>query len=95
VKYLPLTFRHSSSLLLVNGRIPVRGCRARKRRPQGDAYVSAPQAFLRDQVAAVYNKIGKREENGEAVQIVAREPAVSRGCAHRPGPKGVWSSGYL
>jgi len=33
------------------------GCN-RSRPPQEMAYVSAPQAFLRDQVAAVFNKTG-------------------------------------
>ena len=41
------------------------------------AYVSAPQAFLRDQVAAVYNKTGS-VKNGEAVQIVARDRRFAR-----------------
>jgi SH3-like domain-containing protein len=36
------------------------------------AYVSAPQAFLRDQVAAVYSKTGT-VKNGEAVQVLGRE----------------------
>jgi uncharacterized protein YgiM (DUF1202 family) len=36
------------------------------------AYVSAPQAFLRDQVAAVYTKTGA-VKNGEAVQVLGRE----------------------
>ena len=41
------------------------------------AYVSAPQAFLRDQVAAVYNKTGT-VKNGEAVQILARDRRFAR-----------------
>jgi SH3-like domain-containing protein len=36
------------------------------------AYVSAPQAFLRDQVAAVYTKTGT-VKNGEAVQVLGHE----------------------
>lgn len=36
------------------------------------AYVSAPQAFLRDQVAAVFNKTGT-VKNGEAVQVLGRD----------------------
>jgi SH3-like domain-containing protein len=36
------------------------------------AYVSAPQAFLRDQVAAIYNKTGT-VKNGEVVQILGRD----------------------
>jgi SH3-like domain-containing protein len=41
------------------------------------AYVSAPQAFLRDQVAAVYNKTGT-VKNGEAVQILGRDRRFAR-----------------
>lgn len=44
----------------------------RSRSQQEVAYVSTPQAFLRDQVAAVYNKTGT-VKNGEAVQIIGRE----------------------
>jgi uncharacterized protein YgiM (DUF1202 family) len=36
------------------------------------AYVSAPQAFLRDQVSTVYSKTGT-VKNGEAVRILGRE----------------------
>ena len=36
------------------------------------AYVSAPQAALRDQVAAVYNKVGI-VKNGERVEIIDRD----------------------
>jgi SH3-like domain-containing protein len=35
-------------------------------------YVSAPQAFLRDRVAAVYNKVGN-VKNGDRVDVVDRE----------------------
>jgi SH3-like domain-containing protein len=41
------------------------------------AYVSAPQAVLRDQVAAVYNKTGS-VKNGEAVQILERDRRFAR-----------------
>ena len=41
------------------------------------AYVSAPQAVLRDQVAAVYNKAGT-VKNGEAVQVLARDRRFAR-----------------
>ena len=36
------------------------------------AYVSAPQAFLRDQVSTVYNKTGT-VKNGEQVQVLGRD----------------------
>jgi hypothetical protein len=44
------------------------GCK-RGGREQEVAYVSAPQAFLRDRVAAVYDKVGT-VKNGDRVQIL-------------------------
>src|SRR5580704_2775284 len=41
------------------------------------AYVSAPQASLRDQVAAIYNRVGN-VKNGERVEIVDREKRFAR-----------------
>lgn len=41
------------------------------------AYVSAPQAALRDQVAAAYNKVGY-VKNGERVEIIDREKRFAR-----------------
>ena len=41
------------------------------------AYVSAPQASLRDQVAAIYNRVGT-VKNGERVEIVDREKRFVR-----------------
>ena len=52
------------------------GCK-RSRGNQEIAYVSVPQAFLRDQVAAVYNKTGS-VKNGEAVQILGRDRRFAR-----------------
>ena len=48
------------------------GCGRGKNGVKEIAYVSAPQAFLRDQVAAIYNKTGT-VRNGEAVQILGRD----------------------
>jgi SH3-like domain-containing protein len=53
------------------------GCGRGKGGPKETAYVSAPQAFLRDQVAAVYNKAGS-VKNGEAVQVLARDRRFAR-----------------
>lgn len=58
--------------LLLAGLTLFSGCNRGKGGPQEIAYVSAPQAFLRDQVAAVYNKTGS-VKNGEAVQIIGRD----------------------
>jgi SH3-like domain-containing protein len=41
------------------------------------AYVSAPQAALRDQVAAIYNRVGN-VKNGERVEVVDREKRFAR-----------------
>ena len=40
-------------------------------------YVSAPQASLRDQVAAIYNRVGK-VKNGDRVEVLEREKRFSR-----------------
>jgi SH3-like domain-containing protein len=50
---------------------------SRGRRVLETAYVSAPQAILRDQVAAVYKKTGSLK-NGEAVQVLERERRFAR-----------------
>ena len=52
------------------------GC-GRGRRTQEVAYVSAPQAVLRDQVAAVYNKAGL-VRNAERVQVLDRDRRFGR-----------------
>ena len=49
----------------------------RRNAPGEIAYVSAPQAFLRDQVAAVYNKTGT-VNNGDTVQILGRDRRFAR-----------------
>jgi len=41
------------------------------------AYVSAPQATLRDQVAVIYNRVGTLK-NGERVEIIDREKRFAR-----------------
>ena len=48
------------------------GCGRGKTSSKEMAYVSAPQAFLRDQVAAVFIKAGS-VKNGEAVQVLGRD----------------------
>jgi SH3-like domain-containing protein len=57
-------------LLLVALLLP--GCGRGRGRVLEIVYVSAPQAILRDQVAAIYNKTGV-VKNGEAVQVLERE----------------------
>jgi SH3-like domain-containing protein len=51
--------------------ISLAGCKG-KGKDQEIAYVSAPQVFLRDRVAAVYDKVGT-VKNGDRVQILDRD----------------------
>jgi SH3-like domain-containing protein len=53
------------------------GCNRRGHHVLEVAYVSAPQASLRDQVAAVYNRTGT-VKNGERVEILDREKRFAR-----------------
>lgn len=52
------------------------GCN-RRHRALEVAYVSAPQATLRDQVAAIYNRVGN-VKNGERVEIIDRDRRFAR-----------------
>ena len=52
------------------------GCRSRHHVLEV-AYVSAPQATLRDQVAAVFNRVGN-VKNGERVEVLDREKRFAR-----------------
>jgi hypothetical protein len=52
-------------------------CGRGRRRVLDVAYVSAPQATLRDQVAAIYNRVGT-VKNGERVEIIDREKRFAR-----------------
>jgi SH3-like domain-containing protein len=52
------------------------GC-SRRHRVLEVAYVSAPQAALRDQVAQMYNRVGM-VKNGERVEILEREKRFAR-----------------
>ena len=55
----------------------VAGCGRGRHRVLEVAYVSAPQAALRDQVAAIYNRVGT-VKNGERVEILEREKHFAR-----------------
>ena len=57
--------------------ITLGGCGRGHHRVLEVAYVSAPQASLRDQVAAIYNRIGT-VKNGERVEIIDREKRFAR-----------------
>jgi len=53
------------------------GCGRGRGRPQETAYVSVPQAILRDHVSAVFSKTGV-VKNGDRVQILERERRFAR-----------------
>jgi SH3-like domain-containing protein len=57
--------------------VVVPGCNRGRRRGLEAAYVSAPQAALRDQVATIYNRVGN-VKNGERVEILDREKRFVR-----------------
>src|SRR5215472_8568743 len=57
--------------------ITLGACGRGRYRVQEVAYISAPQATLRDQVAAIYNRVGT-VKNGERVEIVDREKRFAR-----------------
>jgi len=65
------------SCLLAIGLLTLGGCGRSRHRVLEVAYVSAPQATLRDQVAAIYNRVGT-VKNGERVEIVDREKRFAR-----------------
>jgi len=69
-----LTFQKHTSWITaaVLACIFLSGCRGGRGKDQEVAYVSAPQAFLRDRVAAVYDKVGT-VKNGDRVEILDRD----------------------
>ncbi len=52
-------------------------CNRGRRRVLDVAYVSAPQAALRDQVALIFNRVGN-VKNGERVEVLEREKRFAR-----------------
>jgi hypothetical protein len=82
VKLDAVKFRHPffaccCGVVLLAGVTLLDGCSRGKSGSKEMAYVSAPQAFLRDEVAAVYNKTGT-VKNGEAVEILGRDRRFAR-----------------
>ena len=73
---MKITWR-TSWLLLLLALALLAGCSRSRNRVQEIAYVSAPQAILRDHVSAVFSKTGV-VKNGERVQILERERRFAR-----------------
>src|SRR5215470_7911546 len=63
--------------VLVVAALALASCGRGRHRVLEVAYVSAPQATLRDQVAAIYNRVGT-VKNGERVEILDREKRFAR-----------------
>jgi len=63
--------------IVVGALLVAPGCGRGRHRVLEVAYVSAPQAALRDQVAAIYNRVGN-VKNGEGVEIIDREKRFAR-----------------
>lgn len=63
--------------LLLSVLIPLAACSRGHHHVLEVAYVSAPQATLRDQVAAIYNRVGT-VKNGERVEILDREKRFAK-----------------
>jgi len=64
-------------LLMLTALLSAPGCGRGHRRVLEVAYVSAPQAALRDQVAAIFNRVGN-VKNGERVEVLEREKRFAR-----------------
>jgi uncharacterized protein YgiM (DUF1202 family) len=63
--------------MVVGALLVAPGCGRGRHRVLEVAYVSASQATLRDQVAAIYNRVGN-VKNGERVEIIDREKRFAR-----------------
>jgi SH3-like domain-containing protein len=71
------SFRAGWLVLGVAAVLLLPGCGRGRHRVLEVAYVSAPQAALRDQVAAIFNRVGN-VKNGERVEVLEREKRFAR-----------------
>jgi SH3-like domain-containing protein len=62
---------------ILGGIVLLTGCGRSRHHVLEVAYVSAPQASLRDQVAAIYNRVGN-VKNGERLEVLEREKRFAR-----------------
>lgn len=68
---------HFSRALVLGALLFLSGCSRGRHRVLEVAYVSAQQATLRDQVAAIYNRVGS-VKNAERVEVLEREKRFAR-----------------
>jgi SH3-like domain-containing protein len=73
----PTHLRLAAVTLMLIAALAFAGCNRRGRRVLEIAYVSAPQASLRDQVSAVYNRVGT-VKNGDRVEVLDHEKRFLR-----------------
>ncbi len=66
-----------AAALLLSALVSITACSRGHHRVLEVAYVSAPQATLRDQVAAIYNRVGT-VKNGERVEVLDREKRFAK-----------------
>src|ERR1700674_4377439 len=71
------SFRVGWLVLVVLAALLLPGCGRGRHRVLEVAYVSAPQAALRDQVAAIFNRVGN-VKNGERVEVLEHEKRFAR-----------------
>jgi uncharacterized protein YgiM (DUF1202 family) len=74
---LPGSFRVRWFALALAALLVLPACNRGRHRVLEVAYVSAPQATLRDQVAAIFNRVGS-VKNGERVEVLDREKRFAR-----------------
>jgi hypothetical protein len=65
------------TVIMTGGLLLASGCGRGRHRVLEVAYVSAPQVGLRDQVAAIYNRVGN-VKNGDRVEVLEREKHFAR-----------------
>lgn len=71
------SFRVGCVALVIAAMLLIPACGRGRHRVLEVAYVSAPQAALRDQVAAIFNRVGN-VKNGERVEVLDREKRFAK-----------------
>ncbi|MGA8764423.1 MAG: SH3 domain-containing protein [Candidatus Sulfotelmatobacter sp.] len=76
-RYLSFYFARPALAFVLAGAFVISGCNRGRHRALEINYVSATQASLRDQVAAMYTRVGT-VKNGERVEVLEREKRFAR-----------------